>query len=145
MIDFGFGDESATPRLQAIDRAELLVVARRARRRPSRCCASAARTIGADDARRRGAVPPAARAVGRDPQAGVQVAARASCATQVATATGEEPAPLERLVRVRARTLVMIAALTAAFYVLLPQLANVGDSFEALGSAELARGWSSAS
>ena len=33
------------------------------------------------------------------------------------------------------RTLVMIAALTAAFYVLLPQLADVGDSVDALGSA----------
>ena len=41
--------------------------------------------------------------------------------------------------RVRARTLVTIAALTAAFYVLLPQLADVGDSVDALGSANF--GW----
>jgi uncharacterized protein (TIRG00374 family) len=38
-------------------------------------------------------------------------------------------------VRVRARTLFMIAALSAAFYVLLPQLADVGDSIDAIGSA----------
>ena len=56
----------------------------------------------------------------------------------IAEATGEAPAPLEQLVRVRARTLVTIAALTAAFYVLLPQLADVGDSVDALGSANFA-------
>ena len=35
----------------------------------------------------------------------------------------------------KARTLVTIAALTGAFYVLLPQLAHVGDSFTALRTA----------
>ena len=49
-----------------------------------------------------------------------------------------EPEPLERLVRVRPRTLVMIATLTGAFYFLLPQLANVDDSIEALRSANWA-------
>ncbi len=53
----------------------------------------------------------------------------------IATATGETPAPLEQLVRVRGRTLFMIAALSAAFYVLLPQLADIGDSVDAIGSA----------
>ena len=43
--------------------------------------------------------------------------------------------PLEQLIRVRPRTLIMIATLTGAFYILLPQLANVGDSFIALRSA----------
>ena len=52
---------------------------------------------------------------------------------------GSEPVPLERLVRVRPRTVLMIATLTGAFYVLLPQLANVDDSVEALGSANW--GW----
>ena len=58
--------------------------------------------------------------------------------TEIAGITGEEPPPLERLVRVRARTLVMITALTAAFYVLLPQLAHVDDSFEAISHANWA-------
>jgi undecaprenyl-diphosphatase len=57
----------------------------------------------------------------------------------VESATGQEPVALERLVRVRPRTLLMITALVGAFYVLLPQLANVGDSFVALRSA--AWGW----
>ena len=62
-----------------------------------------------------------------------------SSAARIAEATAREPVPLERLVRVRPRTLVMIATLTGAFYVLLPQLANVDDSFAALGSANW--GW----
>ena len=41
--------------------------------------------------------------------------------------------------RSRPATLVTIAALTGAFYVLLPQLANVGDSFTALRTANF--GW----
>jgi undecaprenyl-diphosphatase len=49
-----------------------------------------------------------------------------------------ESIPLERLVRVRPRTLLTIAALMGAFYFLLPQLANVDDSFRALGSANWA-------
>jgi undecaprenyl-diphosphatase len=43
--------------------------------------------------------------------------------------------PLERLIRVRPRTIFTIATLTGAFYILLPQLASVDDSVEALGSA----------
>ena len=56
----------------------------------------------------------------------------------IAAATGQEPEPLEQLVRVRPRTLVMIATLTGAFYFLLPQLANVDDSIRALRSANWA-------
>jgi undecaprenyl-diphosphatase len=59
--------------------------------------------------------------------------------SNVEAATGLAPVALERLVRVRARTLVTIAALVGAFYVLLPQLANVGDSFAALRTANW--GW----
>ena len=59
----------------------------------------------------------------------------ATCATGIATATDVEAEPLERLVRVRPRTLLMIAVIVGAFYFLLPQLADVGDSFTALRSA----------
>ena len=58
---------------------------------------------------------------------------------EIVDATGVEPVALERLVRVRPRTLIMIATLTGAFYVLLPQLANVDESISALGSANW--GW----
>jgi undecaprenyl-diphosphatase len=57
---------------------------------------------------------------------------------EVGEVTELEPEPLERLVRVRARTLIMIATLTGAFYFLLPQLANVDDSVRALRSANWA-------
>ena len=43
---------------------------------------------------------------------------------------------MERLERVRPRTLLSIVALTAAFYFLLPQLANIGDTVNAFGDAE---------
>jgi uncharacterized protein (TIRG00374 family) len=57
---------------------------------------------------------------------------------EVAAATGIAAAPLERLVRVRPRTLVTLAAATGAFYVMLPQLAHVDESVAALGSANWA-------
>ena len=49
--------------------------------------------------------------------------------------TGVESVPLERLERVRPRTVVSIVALTAAFYFLLPQLANIGDTVDAFEDA----------
>jgi glycosyltransferase 2 family protein len=136
VIDLGFGDESATARMQAIDRAELL--------------ASLAVLVGADRA-----VASAARVVGADALAATvpylqPLALSAATRKQVsktllhdlraavATSSGAEPAPLERLIRVRPRTVFMIAALVGAFYVLLPQLANVGDSFRALRHASWA-------
>jgi glycosyltransferase 2 family protein len=136
IIDLGFGEESASSRLQAIDRAELLT--------------SLATLVGAD-----AAVQAAARVV--DPQdlaaavpflqplalsAATRRRASKSLLTNlramVSAATGVEPAPLERLVRVRPRTLITIAALAGAFYILLPQLAHVGDSFRALRTANWA-------
>ena len=59
--------------------------------------------------------------------------------TAVAEASDQEPVPLEQLIRVRPRTLLMVATLTGAFYFLLPQLANVDESIEAVSSANW--GW----
>ena len=101
---------------------------------PSPSLASAARTIGVDALA--GAAPylqPLALSAATRKQASKAVLRELR--DGIAATTGEAPAPLEQLVRVRARTLVMIAALSAAFYVLLPQLADVGDSVDALGSA----------
>ncbi|HEX5097160.1 MAG TPA: lysylphosphatidylglycerol synthase transmembrane domain-containing protein [Acidimicrobiia bacterium] len=50
--------------------------------------------------------------------------------------TNAPEVPLERLERVRPRTLLSVIALTAAFYFVLPQLANLGDTFRAFGDAE---------
>jgi glycosyltransferase 2 family protein len=137
IVDLGRAEAPADPRLKAIDRAELLV--------------SLAEIVGADRATATAAavLTPeelATAAPYLQPLA-LSAATRKSASKsllkelrdEVAAATGHEPEPLERLVRVRARTLLMIATLTGAFYFLLPQLANVDDSFRALRSANW--GW----
>jgi glycosyltransferase 2 family protein len=53
----------------------------------------------------------------------------------VRTTTGVELPPLARLDRIRPRTAVSIAVVTAAFYLLLPQLADVGETAEAAADA----------
>ena len=133
LIDLGAGTAASTSRAKAIDRAELL--------------ASSAAVVGAD-----AAVASAARVISADDLAAampflqplaLSAATRRAASKStlkslrgsIAEATGHEQAPLERLIRVRPRTLVMIATLTGAFYVLLPQLANVDESISALGSA----------
>jgi uncharacterized protein (TIRG00374 family) len=133
IIDYGFGTESADSRTQAIDRAELLVSLAELVGAP-RALASAVRVLGV--------VEVATAAPYLQPLA-LSAATRKRASKQllrelrdgISDATGEPPVALEQLVRVRARTLVTIAALTAAFYVLLPQLADVGNSVDALGSA----------
>ena len=137
IVDLGRAEAPAEPRLKAIDRAELLV--------------SLAEIVGADRATGTAAavLTPdelAAAAPYLQPLA-LSAATRKRASKvllkelrdEVAAATGQEPEPLERLQRVRARTLLMIATLTGAFYFLLPQLANVDDSVEALKSANW--GW----
>lgn len=53
--------------------------------------------------------------------------------------TGADDVPLEQLARVRPRTLVMIVAGTLAFYSLLPQFGNLGDTIDAFGDVRW--GW----
>jgi uncharacterized membrane protein YbhN (UPF0104 family) len=53
----------------------------------------------------------------------------------IAQATGVEPAPLARLDRIRPRTAMSLVAFVVAFYVLLPQLGDFGDTADALGDA----------
>jgi len=51
--------------------------------------------------------------------------------------TGAEPVEFEQLQRISARTILMIVAGSLAFYSLLPQLANVDETVDALGNANL--------
>ena len=53
----------------------------------------------------------------------------------IVKATGVEPAPLARLDRIRPRTAVSLAAFVGAFYVLLSQLGDVGETAEAASQA----------
>jgi glycosyltransferase 2 family protein len=137
IVDFGTAAAPADARLLAIDRAELLV--------------SLAELVGAEQATAAAGrvLEPADLATAApylQPLALTSATRKRASKSLlkdlrdgVATATGQVPEPLERLVRVRARTVVMIATLTGAFYFLLPQLANVDDSVDALRSANW--GW----
>lgn len=53
--------------------------------------------------------------------------------------TGADDVPLEQLARVQPRTLLMIVAGALAFYSLLPQFGNLGDTVDAFGDARW--GW----
>jgi undecaprenyl-diphosphatase len=133
----GSGTVSPTARQLASDRAELLtslavVVG------PERAVASAARVLPPADLA--AVVPflqPLALSTATRKQASKGMLQQLR--NEISTTTGIEAAPLEQLVRVRPRTLVMIAALALAFYVLLPQLAHVGDSVRAIENASW--GW----
>ena len=137
IVDLGTAEAPGTPRQQAIDRAELLAsLAELAGPEPA--IAAAARLLEPGDL--------AAAAPYLQPLA-LTAATRKKASKsllkelreQVAATTGQEPEPLERLIRVRPRTVVMVATLTGAFYFLLPQLANVDDSMQALRTANW--GW----
>ena len=138
VIDLGFAETAASDRLLAIDRAELLaslaalvgVERGRRRRRRGRC-------PGTPWRRRVPYLQPLALSAATRKQ--VSKSTLAALRGAVADATGEEPQPLERLVRVRPKTLITIAMVVGAFYVLLPQLASVDDSFAALDDANY--GW----
>jgi uncharacterized membrane protein YbhN (UPF0104 family) len=135
IVDFSFSELDATQRQMDLDVAELLaslaVLAGE-----DRAVSAAAGVLGAGRLVR--AVPllqPLAlsaatrRAVaGHD---GLLTRTRAAAAA----ACGQEAPELARVQRVRPRTLLVIAALTGAFYYLLPKLAQVGSSWHALGSA----------
>lgn len=55
--------------------------------------------------------------------------------TEISRVTGVPDVELERLERLRPRTLLIIGASTIAFYSLLPQLANIGDTVESFAEA----------
>jgi undecaprenyl-diphosphatase len=133
VVDFAAAESSASPRLLAIDRAEL-IASLAAAVGSERAIASATRVLDPTDLA--SAMPylqPLALSASTRKQTPKSLLQELR--SGIADATATEPPPVERLVRVKARTLVTIAALTGAFYVLLPQLAHVGDSFTALRTA----------
>jgi undecaprenyl-diphosphatase len=138
VVDFSFAELGATPRQMALDTAELLA-SLAAIIGAGRAVASAAAVIGPDGVA--AAVPllqPLAlsagtrRAVAR--QKGLLTQTRAAAAA----ASGRTDTELARLQRVRPRTLLAIAAAAGAFYYLLPELAKVGNPWQAVQSADWA-------
>lgn len=137
IIDFGAAEAPADRRSVAFDRAELLASTAELVG-PQVATAAAARALQPDElAAATAYLQPLALSAATRKRAGK--ALLKELREDVASTTGQEPEPLERLVRVRPKTLLMIATLTGAFYFLLPQLANVDDSVRALRSANW--GW----
>ena len=138
LTDFSFSDLAATQRQKDLDLAELM--------------ASLATLAGADAAVASAAAvmgghglapavpllqPLALSAATRHSIARHEglLAATRSAAAEASGGGGQE---LARLQRVRPRTLLTIAAAAGAFYLILPQLAQVGSSWRAFQSAEWA-------
>jgi len=137
VVDFSFAELGATPRQMALDVAELLA-SLAAIIGADRAVAGAAAVIGPD--RVAAAVPllqPLALSAGTRRamagQKGLLTQTRAAAA-----ASGRTDTDLARLQRVRPRTLLAIAAAAGAYYYLLPELAKVGNPWQAVQSANWA-------
>jgi glycosyltransferase 2 family protein len=138
LTDFSFSDLASTQRQRDLDVAELvaslsiLVGAQRA-------AASAAAAIGGPAIAAAAPLlqPLALSAATRRAAAGHDgLLAEVRAAAAAAGGLGDQP--LTRLQRVRPRTLLAIAAAAGAFYLILPQLAQVSSSWRALQSADWA-------
>ena len=138
IVDFSFSELGATQRQMALDIAELLA-SLAVITGAGRAVAGAVAVIGRDGVA--AAVPllqPLAlsagtrRAIARHD--GLLTKTRAAAAA----ASGRQDQELARIQRVRPRTLLAIAAAAGAFYFLLPQLAQVGSSWQAVQSADWA-------
>ena len=139
LADFSFSELAATKRQLALDVAEL-VASLATIADSDRAVASAAAVIAPDDLA--AAVPllqPLALSAGtRHAIArhdGLLASTRAAAAAVNGRGQGQE---LARIQRVRPRTLLAIAAAAGAFYFLLPRLAQVGESWPGIVSADWA-------
>jgi undecaprenyl-diphosphatase len=136
LTDFSFSELAATPRQINLDLAELLA-SLATLVGPDRATSSASAVIGARQVA--AAVPllqPLALSAATRHAVGRCDGLLAD--TRSAAASGVDGPPLARLQRVRPRTLLAIAAAAGAFYIVLPQLAQVGSSWHALQSAHWA-------
>jgi uncharacterized membrane protein YbhN (UPF0104 family) len=139
LVDFSFAELAATSRQRAIDVAELLT-SLAGRIGPDRAVATAAAAIGAGGVA--AAVPLlhplALSASTRREIKGQDGLLKNTRAAAIAASGGDAGSDLVRLQRVRPRTLLAIAALAGAFYFLLPQIADVSSSWNALQHASWA-------
>src|SRR6266702_596825 len=138
IVDFSFAELGATPRQIALDVAELLaslaVIAG-----ADRAVAGAAAVIGPDGVA--AAVPllqPLALSAGTRRAMARQDGLLTQTRQAAAAASGRKDTDLARLQRVRPRTLLAVAAAAGAYYYLLPELAKVGNPWQAVQSANWA-------
>jgi uncharacterized membrane protein YbhN (UPF0104 family) len=135
IVDFSFSELAATQRQMDLDVAELLA-SLAALTGEDRAAAAAAAGLGAQEvARSLPLLQPLALSAATRRAVKGQGGLLARTRAAAAAASGQEPPELARVQRVRLRTLLAIAALTGAFYYLLPKLAQVGSSWHALQSA----------
>ncbi|HEY7429931.1 MAG TPA: lysylphosphatidylglycerol synthase transmembrane domain-containing protein [Streptosporangiaceae bacterium] len=139
LTDFSFAELSATQRQLSLDLAELLASLATLAGAEAAVGAAAA-VVGARELAP--AVPllqPLALSAATRRAVAAQDGLLARTRSATAAASGSTSQQLARLQRVRPRTLLMIAALAGAFYLILPQLAQVSSSWHALLSAQW--GW----
>ena len=138
IVDFSFSELGATRRQIALDVAELMA-SLATLIGADRAVAGAAAIIGTDGVA--AAVPllqPLALSAGPRRASARQKGLLTKTRVGAAAASGLEQPELARIQRVRPRTLLAIAALAGAFYFLLPQIAQVGSSWQAIQSANWA-------
>jgi undecaprenyl-diphosphatase len=138
IVDFSFSELGATRRQMALDVAELLA-SLAALIGAGRAVGSAVAVIGPDGVA--DAVPllqPLALSAGTRRAIARHDGLLTKTRTAAAAASGRPDQELARIQRVRPRTLLAIAAVAGAFYYLLPQLAQVGSSWQAVQSADWA-------
>lgn len=135
-LDFDDAELAADERERARDVAEMLVAVGTVTG-PERAVATALQVFDADAVNR--SLPllqPLAlsRSLGREAkrQSGLLDRLR----EEIHDTTGADDVPLERLARIQPKTLMMLMAGALAFYSLLPQFGNLGDTIDAFGSIE---------
>jgi uncharacterized protein (TIRG00374 family) len=138
IADFSFSELSATRRQMDLDVAELLA-SLAALAGGDRAVSAAVKVLGAE-----GVAPtvpllqPLALSAGTRRAVKQQDGLLTQTRAAAAAASGLAAPELVRVQRVRPRTLLTIAALVGAYYLLLPQLAKVGNPLPALESAQWA-------
>ncbi|HEX2784068.1 MAG TPA: lysylphosphatidylglycerol synthase transmembrane domain-containing protein [Ilumatobacteraceae bacterium] len=138
IVDFSFSELGVDARALEVDVAEL-IASLASRIGPERSVASALSVVGAPAVA--SAVPllqPLALSASTRREVSREEKLLTRTRAAAASASGAEPAELAPIRRVRAKTLLMIALAAGAFYFLLPQIAQVGDSFRAFQSAHWA-------
>ena len=136
LTDFSFSELAATERQKDLDAAELLASLATLVDADS-AVASAAAVMDASELA--AAVPllqPLALSAATRHAVAQHEGLLARTRSAATTASGRPGQELARIQRVRPRTLLTIAALTGAFYFILPQLAQVGSSWHAIQSAQ---------
>jgi glycosyltransferase 2 family protein len=138
IVDFSFSELSATRRQMDLDVAELLA-SLATLVGEDRAVSAAVKVLGAEGVAP--AVPllqPLALSAGTRRAVKQQDGLLTRTRSAAVAASGVESPQLVRVQRVRPRTLLIIAAVAGGFYILLPQLAKVGNPLPALESAQWA-------